>query len=133
MVERFTKSNKLISTTLDKLHVFGDYLRTLDGVLKLILNFLNMLTRWTIICVRKCEPRLTRGVGLLKKRNQRSRNRSNKRTKKQFILSNPREKIRIWSVLVGRASRGRWTRVRAIDKFVEVIANEDTFNLKLQL
>ena len=131
MVERFTKSSKLISTTLDKLHVFGDCLQTLDGVLKLILNLLNMPTRWTIICVRKCEPCLTRGVGLLKKRNQRSRNRTNKRTKKQFILANPREKILIWSVLVGRASRGRWTRVSAIDKFVEVIANEDSFNLKL--
>ena len=28
-------------------------------------------------------------------------------------------------------SHGRWTRVRAIDKFVEVVANEDSFNLKL--
>ena len=131
MVERFPKSSKLIGTKINKVHVFGDCLRTLDGILKLILNLLNMPTRWKIICVRKCEPRLTRGVGLLKKRNQRSRNRSNKRTKKQFVLSNPREKIRIWSVLVGRASRGWWTRVRAIDKFVEVIVNEDSFNLKL--
>ena len=81
--------------TLDKMHVFGDCLRTLDGVLKLILNFLNMPTRWTSIYVHKCESRVTRGGGLLNMRNQRSRNRTNKSTKKKFLLSNTREKIRI--------------------------------------
>ena len=45
MIEGFTKSNKLIDTTLDKLHVFGDCLRILDGVLKLILDFINMSMR----------------------------------------------------------------------------------------
>ena len=63
MVEGFTKSNKLIGMTLDKLHVFGDCLRTLDGLLKLILNLLNMPTRWTSICVRKGKPSVTRGGG----------------------------------------------------------------------
>ena len=131
MVERLTKSSKLIGTTIDKLHIFGDCLRTFDGVLKLILNLLNMLTRLTSICVLKCEPRITRGGGLLNQENQRSRNRTNKSTKKKFVLSNVREKIRICSVLVNGASRGQWTRVRAIDKFVEVVVNEDSFNLKL--
>ena len=131
MVKRFTKSSKLIDMTLDKLHVFGDCLTTLDDVLKLILNFLNMPTRWTSICVCKCEPRVTRGGGLLNKGNQRSGNRTNKSTKKKFVMLNPREKFRIWSFLVSEASCGRWTRVRAINKFVKVKANEDSFNLKL--
>ena len=65
MIEGFTKSNKLIGTTLDKLHVFCDCLRTLDGVLKLILDLLNMPTRWMSICVRKGEPGITGGGGLL--------------------------------------------------------------------
>ena len=65
MVEGFTKSSKLIGTTLDKLHVFGDCLRTLDGVLKLILNLLNMPMRWTRICVCKGEPSVRGGGGLL--------------------------------------------------------------------
>ena len=71
MIEGFTKSNKLISTTLDKLHVFGDCLRTLDGVLKLIHDLLNMPTRWTSICVRKGELDVTGGGGLLNQGNQR--------------------------------------------------------------
>ena len=71
------------------------------------------------------------GRGLLYQGNQRSRDRADKSTKEQFVLSNPREKVWIWSVVVGKASRGRWTRVRAIDKFMEVIAYEDSFNLKL--
>ena len=45
MIERFTKSSKLIGMTLDKLHVFGDCLRTLDGILKFILDFLNTCPR----------------------------------------------------------------------------------------
>ena len=65
MIERFTKSSKLIGTTLNKMHVFGDYLRTLDGVLKLILDFLNMPTRWTSICVLKGEPNVMGCEGLL--------------------------------------------------------------------
>ena len=65
MIEGFTKSNMLIDKTLDKLHVFGDCLRTIDGVLKLILDLLNMPTRWTSICVRKGKLSVTRGGGLL--------------------------------------------------------------------
>ena len=56
MIEGFTKSIKLIGTTLEKLHVLGDCLRTLDGVLKLIIDLLNMPMRWMRICVRKGEP-----------------------------------------------------------------------------
>ena len=33
--------------------------------------------------------------------------------------------------LVGGASHGRWTKVRAINKFMEVVADEDSFNTKL--
>ena len=84
MLEGFTKSNELIGTTLDKLHVFGDCLRTLDGVLKLILDLLNMHTRWTSICVRKGETSITGGGGLLNKGNQRSRNRDEKAMKSNF-------------------------------------------------
>ena len=62
-----------IGTTLNKLNVFGDCLRTLDGVLKLILDFLNMPTRWMSICVRKGEPGIKGGGGLLNKGNQWSR------------------------------------------------------------
>ena len=72
-----------------------------------------------------------RGGGLVNQGNQRSKNRTNKSTKKQFVLSKPREKIWIRSFLVDESSRGWWTRVRAINKFVEVLANEDNFNLKL--
>ena len=61
MIEGFTKSSKLIGTTLDKLHVFGDCLRTLDSVLKLILDLLNMPTTWTTICVRKSDLSVTGG------------------------------------------------------------------------
>ena len=73
MIEGLTKSSKLIVTTLDKLHVFGDCLRTVDGVIKLILDFLNMPTRWTGICVHKGEPGVTEGGGLLNQGNQWSR------------------------------------------------------------
>ena len=95
MVEWFTKSSKLIDITLDKLYVFSHCLRTLDGALKLILNLLDMPTRWTSICVCKCEPCVTRGGGLLNRGNQKSRKRTNKSTKMQFVLSNPREQIQI--------------------------------------
>ena len=81
MVERFTKRNKLISATLDKQHVFDDCLGSLSGVLKLIFNLLDIPTRWTSICVRKCEPCVTRGGGLLNKGNQGGINGSNKSTK----------------------------------------------------
>ena len=131
MIEGFIKSSKLIDTTLDKLHVFGDCLRTLDGVLKLILYFLNMPKRWTSICVRKGEPSVTGGGGLLNQRNQRSRDRADKSTEEQFVLLNLREKVWIWRVLVDETSRGRWTRMRVIDKFMKVVANKDSFNLKL--
>ena len=131
MIKGFTKSIKLIDTTLDKLHVFGDCLRTLDGVLKLILDLLNMPMRWMNICVRKGEPGIMGGGGLLNQGNQRSKDRADKSTKEQFVLSNSREKVWIWRVLVNGASRDQWTRVRAIDKFMEVKVNEDSFNLKL--
>ena len=131
MIERVTKSNKLISMTLDKLDLFSDCLRTLDGMLKLILDLLNMPMRWTNICVRKGELGVTGAGGLLNQGNQRSRDSAGKSTKEQFVLSNPREKVWIWCVLVGGASHGQWTRVRAIDKFMEVVANKDSFNLKL--
>ena len=120
-----------IGPTLNKLHVFGDCLRTLDGVLKLILDLLNMPTRWMGICVRKGELGIKGGGGLLNKVNQRSRDGANKSTKEQFVLSNPMEKVWIWCVLVGGASHGWWTRVRAIDKFMEVVVDEDSFNMKL--
>ena len=107
MIEGFTKSSKLIDTTLDKLHVLGDCLRTLDGVLKLILDFLNMPTRWTSIYVHKGEPGVTGGGGLLNQGNQRSRDRADKSSEDQFVLSNPREKVWIWRVLVDRVNRGR--------------------------
>ena len=81
MIKGFTKSSKLIGTTLDKLHVFGDFLRTLDGVLKLILDFLNMPTRWMSICVRKGESGVTGGGGLLNQGNQLSRDRADKSTR----------------------------------------------------
>ena len=106
MVEGFTKSSKLIGTTLDKLYVFGDCLRTLDGLLKLILDFLNMPMRWTSICLRKGEPSVMGGGGFFNHGNQRSRDRADKSTKEKFALSNPREKVWIWCVLVNRASRG---------------------------
>ena len=131
MIEGFTKSSKLIGTTLDKLHVFSDCLRTLDGVLKLILDFLNIPTRWTSICVRKGEPGVTGGGGLLNQGDQWSRDRVDKSTKEQFVLLNQREKVWIWHVMVGAASPGQWTRVRVIDKFIEVVADKDSFNLKL--
>ena len=70
MIEGFSKSSKLIGTKLDKLHVFGDFLRTLDSVLKLILDFLNMPTRWMSICVCKGESSVTGGGGLLNRGNQ---------------------------------------------------------------
>ena len=41
------------------------------------------------------------------------------------------EKVRIWGFLVDEASRGWGTRMRAIDIFVDVVANEDSFNMKL--
>ena len=94
MIEGFTKSRKLIDTTfIDKLHVLSDCLGTLDGVCKLILDFLNMPTRWTSICVRKGEPGVTGGGGLLNQGNQRSRDRADKSIEDQFVLSNPREKV----------------------------------------
>ena len=120
-----------IGTTLNKQHVFGDCLRTVDGVLKLILDLLNMPTRWMSICVRKGEPGIKGGEGLLNKGNQWSRDGADKSTKEQFVLSNPREKVWIWRVLVGGANHGRWTKVRAIDKFMEVVADGDSFNMKL--
>ena len=108
----------MIGTTLDKLHIFGDCLTTLDGVLKLILDLLHMPMRWKSICVRKGEPGVTGGGGLLNQGNQRSRDGADKSTKERFVLSNPREKVWIWHVLVDGASRGWWTRVRAIAKFM---------------
>ena len=33
--------------------------------------------------------------------------------------------------LVGGANHGWWTKVRAIDKFMDVVADEDSFNMKL--
>ena len=65
MIEGFTKSSKFISMTLDKLHVFSDCLRTLDDMLKLILDLLNMPTRWTSISVRKDVLGIMGGGGLL--------------------------------------------------------------------
>ena len=70
------------------------------------------------------------GGGLVNQGNQRSRDRADKSTKEQFVSSNPWEKVWIWCVLVNGASRGLWIRVRAIDKFMEVVAYEDIFNLK---
>ena len=93
MIEGFTKSNRLISKTLDKLHVFDDFLKTRDGVLKLILDLLNIPTRWTSICASKGESGVTRGGGLLNQWNQLSKDRADKSTKNQFVLSNPREKV----------------------------------------
>ena len=93
MIEGFTKSSKFISMTLDKLHVFSDCLRTLDGMLKLILDLLNMPTRWTSISVRKDVLGIMGGGGLLNQGNQRSRDRADKSTKEQFVLSNPKEKV----------------------------------------
>ena len=83
------------------------------------------------ICVHKDEPSFRGGRGLLNQGNQRNKDRAYKSTKEQLDLSNPREKVWIWRVLVDGASRGWWTRVRAIDKFMEVLADEDSFNLKL--
>ena len=37
----------------------------------------------------------------------------------------------MWGFLVGGASRGWGVRMRAMDMFIEVIANEDSFNMKL--
>ena len=93
MIEGFTKRIKLIGTTLDKLHVLGYCLRTLDGVLKLILDLLNMPMRWMSICVHKSEPGVKGGEGLLNKGNQRSRDRADKSTEAQFVLSNLGEKV----------------------------------------
>ena len=115
MIEGFTKSIKFIGTTLDKLHAFGDCMKILDGVLKLILDLLIMPTRWMSICVHKGELDVTGGEGLLNKGNRWSRDGVDKSTKKKFVLLNSREKIWIWCVLDDRASRGRWTRVRVID------------------
>ena len=106
----------MIGTTLDKLHVFSDCLRTLDGVLKLILYLLNMPTRWTSICVRKGEPGVTGGGGLLNQGNQWSRDRADKSTKEQFVLSNPREKVWIWHVMVGATRHGRRSESWPVDK-----------------
>ena len=92
MIEGFTKSSKLIGTTLDKLHVFDDFLGTLDGMLKLILDLLNMPTKWTGIRVRKGKLGVMRGGGLSNQGNQRSRDGVDKSTKEQFFLSNPRRK-----------------------------------------
>ena len=131
MIVGFTKSSKLIDTTLDKQHVLSDYLGTLGGLLKLILDLLNMPMRWTSICVHNGKPGVTGGGGLLNQGNQRSRDRAHKSTKEQFVLLNPREKVWILCVLVGVVGRGRWARVRAIDKFMEIVTNEDSFNLKL--
>ena len=100
------------------MHVFGDCLRTIGGVLKLILDLLNIPMRWTSICIRKGELGITEDGGLLNQGNQHSRDRADKSTEEQFVLSNPREKVWILHVLVGGASCGRWTRVRAIDKFM---------------
>ena len=110
-------------------NISGDCLRTLDGVLKLILDLINTPTRWMSICVHKGEPGVTGGGGLLNQGNGRSRDRANKSAKDQFVLLNLREKLWIWRILIGEASCGRWTRVRSIDKFMEVIADEDSFNL----
>ena len=85
MIEGFTKSSKLIDTTLDKLHVFGDCLRTLYGVLKLILYLLNMPMRWMGICVLKGELSITGGGGLLNQGNQRSKDKVDKSAKEQFV------------------------------------------------
>ena len=46
-------------------------------------------------------------------------------------MADPGEKVRILGFFVGQASRGWGTRIRAINIFVEVLANEDSFNLKL--
>ena len=68
---------------------------------------------------------------MLNKGNQRSKDKADKSIEEQFVLSNPREKVWIWHVLVGEASQGWWTRVRAIDKFMEIVADKDSFDLKL--
>ena len=49
----------------------------------------------------------------------------------QFVLEDPGEKVWIWGFLVGEASRCEGTRMRAINILVEVVSNEDSFNLKL--
>ena len=56
MVKRFPKSCKLIGSTLDEVHVFGDGLGTLDSCLELVLDLFDMPTRWMSICVGKGEP-----------------------------------------------------------------------------
>ena len=79
MVKRFPKSCKLIGSTLDEVHVFGDGLGTLDDSLELVLDLFDMPMRWTSICVgmpirwtsicvSKGEPCVIRGCGLLNKR-----------------------------------------------------------------
>ena len=86
MIKRFPKSNKLIGSTLDKLHVFSDCLGTLDRGLELVLDLLNMPMRSTNICVGQGEPGVTRGGGLLNWRDQGSRDKSNNSTKKAVCL-----------------------------------------------
>ena len=68
MIKRFPKSNKLIDSTLYKLHVFSDCLGTLDSSLELVLKLLSMPRRWIGICVGKGEPSIMRGGGLLNQR-----------------------------------------------------------------
>ena len=58
----------MICSELDEVHVFGDGLGTLDDSLKLVLDLFDMPTRWTSICVGKGEPCVTKGGGLLNKR-----------------------------------------------------------------
>ena len=67
MVKRFPKSRKLISSTHDEVHVFGDGLGTLDDSLELVLDLFDMPTRWMSICVGKGKPCII-GGGLLNKR-----------------------------------------------------------------
>ena len=53
MVKRFPMSRKLIDSTLDEMHVFSNDLGTLDYSLELVLDFFDVPTRWTSICVGK--------------------------------------------------------------------------------
>ena len=48
--------------------MWDDGLGTLDGSFELVLNLFDMPTRWTSICVGKGELCITRGGGLLNKR-----------------------------------------------------------------
>ena len=59
MIKWYPKSHKLIGSTLDEVHVFGEGLGTLDDNLELVLDLFDMPTRWTSICDGKGESCIT--------------------------------------------------------------------------